>query len=104
MSEEHFTGRSCRAHLVDDWYDDLVEDGGLVCSGREDLVELICLVAQRTRTHGKVYCCASDSVGRYHDAAVFAHFAIIAPSTPDHDVDVCFLSSIAVEVNFSLER
>ena len=90
-------------HFVQNGCHNFVVDHGLVGCWGEDLVELICLVAQRTWTHGKVYGCASDSVGRYHNAAVFAHFAIIAPSTPDDDVDVCLLSSIAVEVDFSLE-
>lgn len=88
MSEERFTGRSCRAHLVDDWYDDLVEDGGLVCGGREDLVELICLVAERTGAHRKIDGVSFDAVGGDDDTAVLAQFAVISPTTADDDVDV----------------
>ena len=88
MSEEKFTGRSCRAHLVDDWYDDLVEDGGLVCGGREDLVELICLVAERTGAHRKIHGVSLDAVGGDDDTTVLAQFAVISSTAADDDVDV----------------
>jgi hypothetical protein len=79
-------------YLIQYWQNDFVENHALVGCGREDLVELICLIAKRTRPHGKVYGRALDSVGRHDDAAVFTHFAVIAPPASDDDIDVGLFS------------
>ena len=102
ISEVH---RTCLVptHFVQNGCHNFVVDHGLVGSRGEDLVELICLVAQRTRAHRQVYSGAPDPVGRYHDAAVFAYFAVIAPSAPDDNIDVCLFSSLAFEVYLALQ-
>lgn len=86
---EHF-----RAHLVDDRCDDLIKDHALVCCRREDLVKLIGLVAECARTHGELDCAAFDAVGRYNNAAVLAHFAVIATTTSHNNIDICFLPAV----------
>lgn len=70
----------------------------------ENLVELVGLVAKRARTHGELDCVAFDAICSDNDAAVFAHFTIIAATTSDDNIDVCLLSSIFEIGRFPLER
>ena len=85
------------SYLIQDRRHDFVKHHVLVGSRREDLVELVRLVAERTRPHRQVYSRALDAVRRHHHAAVFAYFAVIAPSTPDDNVDIGLVSFIRLE-------
>lgn len=90
-------------YLVNDRCDDLLEYHFLVSGWREDLVELVGLVAERAGTHGEIHNVALDTVGRDNNTAVFAHFAVIATTASNNDIDVGLLSGIFEICSFPLE-
>ena len=89
-------------HLVQDGRNDLIEDHVLICGRRKDFVELVCLVAHSAWSHRQLDLSAFDTIRLDHNTAVLAHFAVIAPSTPDDNVDVCLFSSLAFEIYLAL--
>jgi hypothetical protein len=84
------------AHLVQDWFDYIVKEHSLVCSGRKDLVELICLVAECARTHRELDILALDALGLDNNAAVFAQLAVIATPAAHNYIDVCLVVLLLV--------
>lgn len=60
----------------------------MISSGREDLVELICLVAESAGTHGKFNLLTLDTFCGNNNTTVFAQLTVIAASTAHNYVDV----------------
>jgi hypothetical protein len=84
-------GPSRCTYLVEYGCHNLVKNHVLISGGRENLVELVGLVAERVRAHGKIYGASLDSIRRDNDAGIFFEFAVVASPTPDDDIDICFL-------------
>ena len=91
------------AYLINDGCYDLIKDHALVCGWREDLVKLVCFVAKRTGAHGELDCIALDAVGGDDNAAVLAHFTVVAPATANDNVDVGLLAGVFKVGCFPLE-
>ena len=76
------------SHLVHPGFDNIVKEHSLVCSRREDLVELICLVAESAGTHGKLDIFALDTFGLDNNTAVLAQLTVIATPAAHNYVDI----------------
>lgn len=83
-----------QAYLIQNRRHDLLKQHPLVRRRRKDLIKLIRLIAKRTRPHRQLDLLAPYTVRGDDDAAVLAHFALVAASTPDDDVDVRLLATI----------
>ena len=94
--------KAMQTYFVQNGSDDLVEDHALVGGGREDLVELVRLVAEGARSHGKVHGASLDSVGGDDDARVLLDLAVIAASTTHDNVDVGLLLGLELAL-FALD-
>jgi hypothetical protein len=86
----------CGAHLVKNWFDYIVKEHSLVCCRRENLVELVCLVAERAGTHGELDILALDALGLNNNTAVFAQLAVIATSATHNYIDICLVILLLV--------
>lgn len=91
------------SYLVQDRRYHFVKDHVLVGGWRKDFVELICLVVQRICAHGELHRRAFDAIRCDHNTAIFAHFAVVAPSTSHDDIDVCLFAFSLKFAFFSFE-
>lgn len=89
-------------YLVENGRNNFLKDHVLVGSWREDLVELVCLIAERIGAHGKLNGGALDAICRHHNAAVFAHFAVVAASAAHDDIDISLFAFVKVAL-FALQ-
>lgn len=93
--------RDLGSHLVQNGLNNVVKEHSLVCSGRENLVELVCLVAERARAHGELDVLALDTFGLDNNTAVLAQLAVIATSAAHNYIDVrLVVLFLMVEVAF----
>lgn len=84
------------SHLVQNGLDYIVKEHSLVCSGRKNLVELVCLVAERAGAHGELDILALDTFGLDNNTAVLAQLAVIATSAAHNYIDICLVVLILV--------
>ena len=96
------SGLLVRTYLVQDGRDDLLEDHVLICGGREDFVELVCLVAHGAWSHGQLDLGAFHAIRLDDNTTVFAHFAVVPPPASDDNIDVCFLASVDGQTHLGL--
>ena len=88
-------------HLVQNGLDYIVKQHSLVCSRRENLVELICLVAEGAGTHGELDVFALDAFGLDNNTAVLAQFTVIATPAAHNYVDICLVVLVLmIEITF----
>lgn len=79
------------SYLIQNGRYHIIEDHALVSSRGEDLVKLVCLIAQRTRTHAQFDFLPPHAIGGDDDTAVLADFAVVPAPGTDDDVDVGLL-------------
>lgn len=85
-------------YFVQDGFDDIIKDHGLICSLGEDTVEVVRFVAQRIGTHGKLHLISHYTIRANDHRAILLDLAGTATSASDDNIDVSFLAELRVEV------
>ena len=79
------------SYLIQNGRYHIIKDHALVRSRGEDLIKLVCLIAQGTGTHAQFDLLSAHAISRDDDAAVLADFTVVPAPGTDDDVDVGLL-------------